>query len=463
MVDIYIRVSSQEQAESGYSVGEQELKLREYAKMHDMAINQVCVDAGYSGGTMDRPALQNLLEDAKSKKIDKVLIYKLDRLSRRTRDVLMIIEDILVPNSVSVISLTESLDTSTPSGLMFISMMSSVSQLERSNIRERSMMGRYASARMGHYIGSVAPYGFDRVKVDNYYTLVPNADIENVKLIFEMASKGISYRNIARHLNTFSKTMTGTNWEQTQMAKIIHNDVYKGYLSYGKGTNRKISIKCLEPIVDEELFDSLQNRTHHHARINNLVNPLAGIFVCSTCGTPMQMRTIRKPTKQGIKAYKGFYCNRVSCTASIKSVPYAPVINAIIDTIKSEVEDIEATSKPKSSPKKLTSLKRKADELAKKEEKLFNLLEDGVYSTEVFKNRHSKLLEERNELSKLITLEEEKLADSSNKKEIKVRLHSVIEELKKDEFDVESMNMILRTIINKIEFVDGENINVYML
>lgn len=463
MVDIYIRVSSQEQAESGYSVGEQEVRLREYCKLHQLEINRVCVDAGFSGSNMDRPALQQMIEDAKKKIIDKVLVYKLDRLSRRTRDVLMIIEDILVPNGVTLVSLTESLDTSTPSGMMFISMMSSVSQLERSSIRERSMMGRYASAKMGHYIGSVAPYGFDKVKVDNHNALVQNADIDNVKLIFEMASKGISYRNIARHLNTFCRTMNGLNWNQEQISKIIHNDVYKGYLSYGKGTKRKVSVKCLEPVIDEELFDSLQESKHHHAKQGKIVNPLAGLFYCKSCGRVMIMRTVKRQTKKGIKSYRGFYCNNVACTNSIKSVPYSPVIEAIVNTIKTEVEDIEATSKPKTSARKLNTLKRKADDLDKKEEKLFTLLEDGVYSAEVFKIRHSRLLEERNELSKLITLEEDKLAQNENREEITVRLHSVIDELLKDEYDVESMNMILRTIIDKIEFVDGENIYVYML
>ena len=114
-VDIYTRVSTAEQAKSGYSLPEQRELLKKYCNLNSWDVNAIHEDAGYSGSKYEnRPGLQSLLDDVRFNRIEAVVVWKLDRLSRSQKDTLMIIEDYLLPNNVQIVSYTERLDTSTP-------------------------------------------------------------------------------------------------------------------------------------------------------------------------------------------------------------------------------------------------------------------------------------------------------------------------------------------------------------
>ena len=126
---LYIRVSTQEQAQEGYSIGEQRERLIAYCKAHDWAIADIYVDGGYSGSNLKRPAIQKLMTE--TAKFDVVLVYKLDRLSRSQRDTLYLIEEIFLPNTVDFVSMQESFDTSSPFGKAMIGLLAVFAQLER--------------------------------------------------------------------------------------------------------------------------------------------------------------------------------------------------------------------------------------------------------------------------------------------------------------------------------------------
>lgn len=111
---LYIRVSTLEQAQEGYSVGEQKERLIAYCKAKDWIIADIYVDGGYTGSNLNRPGIQKLISE--TDKFDLVLVYKLDRLSRSQRDTLYLIEEVFRPKGVDFISMQESFDTSTPSG-----------------------------------------------------------------------------------------------------------------------------------------------------------------------------------------------------------------------------------------------------------------------------------------------------------------------------------------------------------
>ena len=160
-VGIYCRVSTQEQAREGYSIGEQEQRLRSLCNAKDWIVRDTYIDGGFSGGSMDRPALKRLLADINKKKIDTVLVYKLDRLSRSQKDTLYLIEDIFIKQNIRFYSMTENLDTSTAFGRAMIGILSAFAQLEREQIRERSMMGKHARAKEGYFHGGgFAPIGY---------------------------------------------------------------------------------------------------------------------------------------------------------------------------------------------------------------------------------------------------------------------------------------------------------------
>ena len=136
---IYIRVSTLEQAQEGYSIGAQKERLLAYCKAHGWGVADFYIDGGYSGSNLNRPGIQKLIAEVAS--FDLVLVLKLDRLSRSQRDTLHLIEDIFLPNNVDFISMSESFDTSTPFGRAMIGILSVFAQLEREQIKERLSWG----------------------------------------------------------------------------------------------------------------------------------------------------------------------------------------------------------------------------------------------------------------------------------------------------------------------------------
>ena len=180
-VFLYIRVSTQEQAQEGYSVGEQKERLVAYCKAHDWLIVEIYVDPGYSGSNLNRPGIQKLIADIK--RCDIVLVYKLDRLSRYQRDTLYLIEDVFLPNNADFVSVQESFDTSTPFGKAMIGLLAVFAQLEREQIKERTKMGRVARAKSGlHHGGGYIPIGYN---YENGKLIINPYEAEQVRKIYE--------------------------------------------------------------------------------------------------------------------------------------------------------------------------------------------------------------------------------------------------------------------------------------
>lgn len=138
---LYVRVSTDAQYEEGYSVDAQKEKLVQYCKLKDFSDYEFYIDGGWSGSNIDRPEMKRMIDDIVSHKVDSVIVYKLDRLSRSQKDTIFLLEDIFIPNNCSFISLNENFDTSTPYGKAMIGILSVFAQLERENIRERTRMG----------------------------------------------------------------------------------------------------------------------------------------------------------------------------------------------------------------------------------------------------------------------------------------------------------------------------------
>ena len=149
VVDLYIRVSTSEQAEEGYSVAEQEERLRSYCAAYNYTINAVHVDPGFSGASLDRPAIKKVMSDVEHGRCKKVIVWKLDRLSRSQKDTLILLEDVFLANDCNFISLMESFDTSTPFGRCIVGILAAFAQMERENIKIRTMMGRQARIQIG--------------------------------------------------------------------------------------------------------------------------------------------------------------------------------------------------------------------------------------------------------------------------------------------------------------------------
>lgn len=160
IVDLYIRVSTSEQAEEGYSVAEQEERLRNYCAAYNYTIHAVHIDPGFSGASLNRPGIKKVMDDVEHGRCKKVIVWKLDRLSRSQKDTLILLEDVFLANDCHFISLLESFDTSTPFGRCIVGILATFAQMERENIKMRTMMGRQARIKEGHFHGSRCPTGY---------------------------------------------------------------------------------------------------------------------------------------------------------------------------------------------------------------------------------------------------------------------------------------------------------------
>lgn len=251
---IYARVCTGTQGEKEISLQEQERMAKARIESKGWLYVKTYKDDGYTGRDMDRPALQELLKDIERGELEAVFIYKLDRLSRKQRDIIDIIENHLLKKDVALISLHEELDTSTSWGRTMISVLVAFNQLESENIVVRTSMGREAKARAGGYAGGKPPIGYQAV--NGKLVIVPH-EAEIVRLVFKMRSEGASYVAIAAELNARGyTTKSGKKFLHSAVQTILNNEsTYRGYYKYGK--ERSIE-GAHEPILkDGEFSDSI--------------------------------------------------------------------------------------------------------------------------------------------------------------------------------------------------------------
>lgn len=287
---IYVRVSTQEQAKEGYSIGEQTDRLKMFAGAHGWQVVKVYTDAGHSGATTDRPELQEMLSDIRDGKIDKVLVYKLDRLSRSQKDTLTLIENEFLPHGTDFESMSESLDTSTPQGRLFLGILAAFAQLEREVIKERMSLGMSARIKEGKWRGGGhVPHGYDYDPETE--TLVVNEyEAAMVKKLFNDFINGKTVYAIAEDLREKGHTFKTGKVDNRTLRYILRNKTYCGYLR-----NKGEWIKGHhDPIIDEATFNKAQlildekrrrfDEMGLKAGTAAISTNLGGLIFCARCG-----------------------------------------------------------------------------------------------------------------------------------------------------------------------------------
>ena len=294
MIALYSRVSTAAQAEDGYSIDAQQERLVAYCTAIGKKEYQFYTDAGYSGSNLNRPAIQNLIEDAKKGKVETVIVFKLDRLSRSQKDTLYLIEEVFEKNGVSFISLTESFDTNTPFGKAMIGLLSVFAQLERENIYIRTREGLRKRVESGLWRGGKnPPKGYRYEPSKNELIIIPE-EAERVKQAFELYLSGKSPAYIANALG-FTSDVVVTN--------MLKKPVYKGYVTlYGKEYKGQH-----EAIITEEVFERTQEmmkqRSTNKTPEERNVNLLSGLIFCGVCGTRMRYVKWGENSPQRIMCY----------------------------------------------------------------------------------------------------------------------------------------------------------------
>jgi site-specific DNA recombinase len=294
---LYIRVSTQEQVEN-YSIESQQERLEAYCKSKGWIIHDTYLDPGVSGATIERPALQRLISDLP--KIDAVVVYKLDRLSRSQRDTLTLIEEHFLKNNVDFVSITETLDTSTPFGKAMIGILSVFAQLERETIAERMRMGHIKRAEDGLRVmgGDYDPAGYGRKEG---VLFVKEDEALHVKTAFELYEQFHSISKMQARL----KELEFPVWRFRRYTDILRSKLYCGYVTFAG----KDYLGKHEPIITEEQFNRVQVLLERHKGKNaNKAKEslLSGLIECAHC-RESYMTTMSNVDKYG-KKYRYYIC-----------------------------------------------------------------------------------------------------------------------------------------------------------
>lgn len=281
MIALYPRVSTQEQAKEGYSIDEQVERLKNYCKAMGWNEYKFYTDAGYSGGNTDRPALQELIRDVKLGKINKVVVYKLDRLSRSQLDTLYLIEKVFLANNCDFVSMSENFDTGTPFGRAMIGILAVFAQLEREQIKERMSMGREGRAKEGKWHGGPCPpIGYDYIDSE---LVVNEYEAMQVRDIFNLFVAGNSIRSIEKMANDKGYRHKYGTWYQTKIRQVLLNKIYIGKVEF----NGQCFDGIHDAIIDADTFETAQTILANRKRTpSGTKRPtfLGGLIFCKKCG-----------------------------------------------------------------------------------------------------------------------------------------------------------------------------------
>ena len=424
VVAIYVRVSTTEQAQEGYSIGEQERLLMKHCSEHGYTVYKCYADKGISGKNITgRPAMQELLSDAKERKFSMVISWKLNRISRSLKDIIEI-NDILEKNGIQYKSITENFETQSPAGKMLFQMLAAVGELERNQIAENVKMGLCARARDGKWCGGQAPLGYriERTydgKRSDCYLSVNEQEASIVRHIFSCHLKGWGYKRIANDLNGKGmKSKKGNLFAISTIRDILCNPTYAGYIRYNyrqdwekkrrAGINpNPIIVKGIhQPIISEEMWEKstliMQTKTRTVKKHNGFY-PLTGILRCPQCGSGMVLGGSSQNGKRifyyvcgafhtkGSSACRsnGIRCDKANdivferlCNLLNNEKVADFVIERYMEKAKTEREPLK---------KQFASIKGEKEKLEKAVEKLFELYEMEVISREEFQSRKATL------------------------------------------------------------------------
>ena len=308
---IYIRVSTEDQAREGFSLPEQEKRLRAMCEFKGYEIYNVYKDAGLSAKTGNkRPAFEELKEDIKAKKCNTIVVLKLDRLTRSVYDM----EDImkfLEENNAYLDCANDDINTTSANGRMVARLLTTVSQNEIERTSERTKIGLAGAIKAGN-IPHKAPFGYKHVNKK----LVPDeATKDQIIRIFNLYYQGNSYQTISNLYNK-EKVFGKTNWCDATILKILENEIYKGDFVHGKRTNNPTYYEnVVEPIVSKELWEECQVQKKKNSR--NYKRDKEYLFLqklkCPKCGRILGGNATRK--KNG-NVYYYYQCH--NCRISVK-------------------------------------------------------------------------------------------------------------------------------------------------
>ncbi|MCK5708398.1 MAG: recombinase family protein [Candidatus Aureabacteria bacterium] len=442
-LSIYIRVSTEDQAKEGYSLEVQREYLESFAKREGYEIFKVYCDDGISAYSTRRPALQKLLADAKNNKFDFVLVYKIDRFSRKLKDLLNLVDE-LSSYGVGFKSATEPFDTSTSAGKLMFQQLGSFAEFERNRIAERVFPGMVKGVQAGNWQGArFSPFGYTYDKGKKLLE-VNEREANIVKLIYTMYLSGRGTHAIAEYLDKKGyKTRTGKQFYNKFVGDILKNQIYIGKIVWNKhcyDKNRKtekhykyikndpskfiIAKGKHKPIIAEDDFEEVQKmlairKRYWRPRARNKEYLLSGFLICAKCNH--RYSGVSKISNHRTNKKKGWYqcsgpaASHVRCTnKSVKAEDVDPFVTKIVTQLTQNKQLQEyrwmSTTLPENTNFPVFAKNAKIDPLEvknklknnhQKQSKLTDAYLENILGENIYRDKIASLRAEEDELKKL--------------------------------------------------------------
>ena len=484
----------------GETLARHEKALLALAKKQKIPITKIYKEI-LSGETIaGRPVMQQLLQDVEAGLWDGVLVMEVERLGRGDTMDQGIILNAFKYSNTRIITPLKTYDPTDEFDEEYFEFSQFMSRREYKTIVRRMQRGREASAKEGKFAGSIAPFGYRRVKLphEKGFTLEiePN-EAPAVKLAFELYAYGepladgtvadIGRATIAKRLNQMGiRNRKGGAWATASVTTMLKNPVYVGKIHWNRRPAKKStengSIKISrplaeefiladgihEPIVSEDLWNAAQEKMKQHSRptgVNGTTkNPLAGLVRCSHCGNTMQRRPYLKTGQEPQLICTTHFCPQVSSALYM-------VENKILEGLALWLKHHEAQWEENSHPMDaftgkimamealIAELENELDGLRKQFENIFDFLEKGIYSPEVFTARNKALSEKITETTAALQEAQTELADlkaaQQNQATMLPKIRNILDTYKT--LSPAEQNRLLKEVLDHVEYHKENN------
>ena len=487
---IYLRKSRADiEAEAkgeGETLARHEHILLDLANSKKLKIGKIYKEI-VSGETIEsRPEMQRLLKDVKMGKWTGVLVVEVERLARGdTEDQGTVAKAFKISNT-KIITPMKTYNPNDEFDEEYFEFGLFMSRREYKVINRRLQCGRIISVNEGKYVGSIPPFGYDRVKIkgEKGYTLKKNQEANTVKIIYDLyAYEELSLSEIAKRLNYMGvKPRKNKKWSVASIKDILANPVYIGKVKWNARkevkiykheklvktrprNNNYILVDGLHKgIIDEKTWKIVSaKRSLNYAPVahNNVVqNPLCGLVICAKCGKKMKRRSYSKYNKEPTLYCSNPECNNIGSKINL-------VEEKVLEGLKKWFENYEFNYQQyieKVNNNKIESIEETISslelEVKKENDKLlsiFNFLEDGTYTKEIFKERNDVILKNITRINNSIKEYKEKLINEKNAdKEVFIpKIKNLL-----DVYDLlqtpEEKNYLLKTVLTQITYLKTE-------
>lgn len=488
-VAMYLRKSradvEAEMRGEGETLAKHKKSLLRIAKAQGLNIIKIREEIVSGESLFNRPEMTELLKEVERGDYTAVLCMDIDRLGRGNMQEQGLILNTFRETDTKIITPTKTYDLKDESDELMTEIQTLFARQELKIITRRMQRGRVQSVESGNYIGTRPPYGYEIRKEGKSRWLIPHPEQSKiVKMIFEWYTnddpnerKGTG--KIANQLNEMGfRSYTGIPWTAASILVIIKNEVYTGRLQWKKkeykktATGRVVKTRSKddivdakgkhEPLVSQELFDKAQEilKGKYHVPYqleSGITNPLAGLIRCAKCGYSMVYRPY---TTQ--PAHLMCYNKQCDCRSSKFEYVETAVVAALKEWLRSYKVELSKHKQEDHSGREvelkkmsLTSLEKEMVELENQRERLFDFLERGIYSEEVYLERSQSLTNRMKETSTLIDRAKVELHEAMNREKkqnnIIPMIQNVIKMYERSK-DPAKKNALLKSILVKIEY-----------